>query len=245
MLEEEREKLYNEIRNIGQMKIEKGKTELALACEKIMKELKEMNPFRLLISSYGFESPIMAEKYKKAISGDLEEKECLVIPYASKNPEKAFEGIKKHLIDFGFSENNILMVNDPMDLFLSFPDFIYVSGGDPFLLLKALKSLNLSEHVIDCVKEKRSTYIGVSAGADILAKSIEYVTLFEDNNHLHDGDFSALSLIDEGILCHYDRRSFSLLKECSKISGSDFLTLKDDQLIEITDGKWEYIGDEL
>lgn len=246
MLENENEKLYNKTRNVGQFNVENAKTNIYSVYEKLKEELQETKPYRLLISSYGFESPIMTEKFKKVIFGEnLSEKKCLVIPYADKNPKNAFEEIKQHLIDFGFDGDNILMVKEFSDLLISFPDYVYVSGGDPFLLLKTINDLDLREFLIECIKEKRATYIGISAGADILTKSIEYVTLFEDNNVIKNDDFSALSLIDEGVLCHYDHRSYSLLKACKEISGEEFLTLNDDQLIEIKDGSWQYIGDEL
>lgn len=234
------------IRNIGSFQcIENGKTTLEEAYNKIISELKS-KPLRLILSSFGFESPIVCEKLKKIIpQEDIENKQCFVIPYAQKNVQTTFEITKKELIAFGFSEENIRLTENREDLMFGFPDYIYVPGGDPFLLLKTLKDLNLISPLVECVKEKRATYIGVSAGADILAKNIGYVTQFEDNNVICDNDFSALGLINEGVLCHYNHRSFSLLKTCKEICNTDFVTLNDDQVIEFTDGLWEYAGDEL
>ncbi len=236
----------NKTRNMRLIcRIENGKTHLQLAYDKLLAELKNTKPLHLLLSSYGIESPIIREKLKKIIpQEDLESKQCFVIPYAAKNAEKAFEIAKKELVQFGFCEDYIRFVKSSDDLALWFPDYIYVPGGDPFKLLKSIKDLNLFSPLIECVKDKRATYIGVSAGADIATKNIEYVMQFEDNNVISDNDFMALGLIEEGVLCHYDHRSFSTLKACKEISGTQFLTLNDDQIIEYKDNKWEYVGDE-
>lgn len=204
------------------------------------------NNIKLIFSSFGFNSPIMREKFSKVISCDesLAEKRCLVLPYAGFNVENTFEREKIGLTEFGFSPKNIVFVRKREDVICSPPDYIYVSGGDPYKLLKALRELGLLEDIAICVKEKNAVYIGVSAGADIATKSIEYVTRLEDNNVIEDGNFEALSLISETILCHYDHRSYFTLKECERISGNRVMTINDDQLLIYENGIWKYAEEE-
>lgn len=201
---------------------------------------------KLFFSSFGFNSPIVCSKFAKVMPRveDLEDKTCFVLPYAGFHTERTFKREKRGLMRFGFSSDLIKFVKNRGDLLSERCDFIYVPGGNPFKLLQTIKEIGLEEEIVDCVKNRGATYIGVSAGADIATKNIAYVMELEDNNEVEDGDFSALGLISETILCHYDHRSFSLLKACERISGSQMITINDDQLLKYENGTWEYIGEE-
>ena len=67
---------------------------------------------KLLFSSFGFNSTVLREKFAKVIPQDesLQEKTCLVIPYAGFDAEKTFEREKQGLIDFGFNPNKVVFV---------------------------------------------------------------------------------------------------------------------------------------
>jgi len=121
------------------------------------------------------------------------------------------------------------------------PDYIYVTGGDPFKLLTTVRELGINSSIVDCVTNKNSVYIGVSAGADIASDNIEYVTLLEDNNYINTNDFKALGLISKTPLCHCDRRSPSLIKKCEEISTNPVVTIRDDELLVYKDGVFKYI----
>ena len=198
---------------------------------------------KLLLSSFGFCSPIMRDKLAKVISQDksLYDKKCLVLPYAGFNAEKTFEKEMQGLTEFGFNPDKIIFWKSRLDVISETPDYIYVPGGDPFKLLKTIRKLGLVSEIIDFVKNRGVVYIGVSAGADIAAKSIEYVLQLEDNNEIDDGDFSALGLIGESVLCHYDHYSYLMLKICREISGDTVVTINDDQLIKYENDAFEYV----
>lgn len=200
----------------------------------------------ILLSSFGLNAPIMREKFAKVITQDesLHEKTCLVIPYAGFDAEKTFEKEKQGLVNFGFDPDKIVFVRSRFDIAHCFPDYIYVPGGDPFKLLNAVREIEILHDIVECVRDKRTVYIGVSAGADIATKSIEYVMQLEDNNVIKDKLFGALGLIDKSILCHYDHYSYSTLKVCEEVSGRTVMTIKDDQLLMFEDGNWSYVGEE-
>ena len=204
---------------------------------------KETRPLKLLFSSFGFNSPILREKFAKVIPQDehLREKTCLVIPYAGFDVEKTFEREKQGLVSFGFAPQNIVFVKIRFDIVRNFPDYIYVPGGDPFKLLNTIRELGIFHDIIECVKDKRAVYIGVSAGADIATKSIEYVMQLEDNNVIRDNRFDALGLINESILCHYDHYSYSTLKVCQEVSNNVIIPINDDHIVSFENGKWEYV----
>ena len=201
---------------------------------------------KLLLSSFGFSSPIVREKFAKEILRDdsLREKTCYVIPYAGFDVEKTFEREKAGLVEFGFRSDMIKFVRSSADIISESPDFIYVPGGNPFKLLQSIKEMNLVEEIVDCVENRGTIYIGVSAGADIVAKDITYVLQLEDNNEIIDGDYKALGLIPESVLCHYDHRSFSTLKACQEVSGDTIITINDAQLLKYENGLWEYVGED-
>ena len=167
-----------------------------------------------------------------------------MIPYAGFDVEKTFEREKAGLVEFGFRSDMIKFVRSSADIISESPDFIYVPGGNPFKLLQSIKELKLIEEIIDCVKKRGATYIGVSAGADIATKDISYVLQLEDNNEIIDGDYKALGLIAESVLCHYDHRSFSTLKACQEVSGDTIITINDAQLLKYENGLWEYVGED-
>ena len=215
-------------------------------CDVALGAGKEQKMFRLLLSSYGFNTPIMREKYAKVIpqGDDLYEKKCLIVPYAGFDVEKTFQREQQGLVEFGFNPDKIGIIGEHGDVSFQLPDYIYVPGGDPFKLLRSIRENGVVQDIVEYVCDKGAVYIGVSAGADIATENIEYVTQLEDNNVIDEKQFEALGLITESVLCHYDHYSYSTLKACREISGRSIVTINDDQLLMFEDGKWRYIGEE-
>jgi|GEM_PF-348366 len=208
-----------------------------------MSELRERKHTILILSSFGFNSPVMREKFAQVIrrTSQLKHKKCLIVPWAGYDALKTFEREKSSLVEFGFAPDLIKLAKDKNDFLLFRPDYIYVTGGDPFKLLTTVRELGINSSIVDCVTNKNSVYIGVSAGADIASDNIEYVTLLEDNNYINTNDFKALGLISKTPLCHCDRRSPSLIKKCEEISTNPVVTIRDDELLVYKDGVFKYI----
>ena len=204
---------------------------------------RENIPVRILLSSYGLEMPTMREKFSKVIPQDrsLRRKTCVILPYAGSDSFQTGELEKQNLIDYGFSKKNVYVANDYGSFKYNFPDYIYVSGGDPFKLLKHIRRTNLWSSIAIRVNKHKAVFIGVSAGAYMTTKDIKYVMQLEDNNVIFDDNFKALELISESVLCHYDHYSYSKLKACQEESEGPIITINDDQLIMFKNGEWEYI----
>lgn len=203
---------------------------------------QEHKSLRMLFSSFGFESPILCEKFENVIPCDelLKNKTCWILPYAGYDSDRLFEKEKMCLVNYGFFDDKILYIKDKSDT-LSIPDYIYVPGGDPYKLIKRLREINIISNIVDSVRNNGTVYIGVSAGADIAAESIEYVLQLEDNNEITDKNYNALGLINESIVCHYDQRSMMTLKACRDVCKNEILTINNDQLLMYTDGNWSYL----
>ncbi len=198
----------------------------------------------LLFSSFGFRSPLVQEKLQKVLSKEwVKEQTCLVIPYAGFNPQTTFERETEGLVAFGFSRENIVFVKGQHDFQTHFPGVIYVPGGNPFGLLKAVRELHLAHPIKQAVEQGQTLYIGVSAGAYLAAPGMEYVTRLEDNNELEGQDLTALGLIPTGIVCHFDHYSHFHKKECQQTAGHPVLTLKDDQVLVFQNNTWNYVGE--
>ena len=86
---------------------------------------------------------------------------------------------------------------------LSEGDLIYISGGNTFFLLQELNRKG-ADKLIQREIETGKPYIGESAGAMILAPSIEYVQLMNEIQAAPDlTSFAALDLIEKYPLPHY------------------------------------------
>lgn len=86
---------------------------------------------------------------------------------------------------------------------LSEGDLIYISGGNTFYLLQELKRKG-ADKLIQREIETGKPYIGESAGAMILAPSIEYVQLMNETQAAPElTSFAALGLIEKYPLPHY------------------------------------------
>lgn len=195
-----------------------------------------------MFSSYGFTSPLMKDKFSKMIPRDesLKDKTCAIVPFAGFDVVKTGEREKKNLIDFGFDEKKIYIINGAGFKKIDSLDYIYVPGGDTFKLLNYVKQINLVKDLFDMVMYHGTIYIGVSAGAYIATQDLMYVTNVEDNNYV-ENDFSGLGLIDEKLLCHFDQYSFYTYKVCKQDSKYEILTIKNDQLLVHENSEWSYI----
>ena len=93
----------------------------------------------LILSSFGFRSPVICEK-KKEIITDTTEKSVVIIPFAGFNAEKTAIYETEALVKFGFSPKGIYIIDSVPNMDFS-PDYIYVPGGNPFKLLSELNRM--------------------------------------------------------------------------------------------------------
>ncbi len=111
-------------------------------------------------------------------------------------------------------------------------DYIAVLGGNTFKLLYYVKKYHLDSFIRQQVADG-AVYLGFSAGAYLACRNIGYVKNFDDNNHITDGDFTALRLTDKYVLCHFDSRGIEEIKMCRTDIGMEFelITINETELI--------------
>ncbi|WP_455256305.1 Type 1 glutamine amidotransferase-like domain-containing protein [Porphyromonas sp.] len=168
-----------------------------------------MNPsiFLFLCSSFADVAPL----FEQACPIELQGKVVTFIPTAS-TPESYKEYVKlgqESLEELGLKVAPLDVAtasSEEIRSTLSEGDLIYVSGGNTFYLLQELKRKGADKLIQEEI-EGGKPYIGESAGAMILAPSIEYVRLM-DETHVASklASFAALGLISRCPLPHY--RSF-------------------------------------
>lgn len=115
-----------------------------------------------------------------------------------------------------------------------------VSGGNTFYLLQELKRENLLEIISDEISQGM-IYIGESAGAMIVSKSIEYSKLMDDEGAAPDlNDYSGINVFDKYIVPHYGEEPFEECAEKMLASYSDSLKLipiNNNQAVVVEDNK--------
>lgn len=88
-------------------------------------------------------------------------------------------------------------------------EFIYVSGGNVFYLLRELNRTGIGEMIVEQIREGKQ-YIGESAGSVILAPNIEYANIIDDPS-VATGltDFAGLNTIDFYPVPHFGNIPFT------------------------------------
>ncbi len=158
----------------------------------------------IIFASYGYRSPIVAQKLNDIIKNkDLK---IGIVPYAAQTEKLVGEGEKKAMVENGFKETNICIIDKFVDDFSDF-DYVYVAPGDTFKLWHDLTKNKQIAELIDFVR-KKGNYIGISAGAYIACNDFEYARLLEDNNYSF-ADFEGLGIVDGRVICHCDVHGIS------------------------------------
>ncbi len=168
-----------------------------------------MNPsiFLFLCSSFADVAPL----FEQACPIELQGKVVTFIPTAS-SPE-SYKGYVKlgqeSLEELGLKVAPLDVAtasSEEIRSTLSQGDLIYISGGNTFYLLEELKRKGADKLIQEEI-EGGKPYIGESAGAMILAPSVEYVQLMDEIHVVPElASFAALGLISRYPLPHY--RSF-------------------------------------
>lgn len=168
-----------------------------------------MNPsiFLFLCSSFADVAPL----FEQACPIELQGKVVTFIPTAS-TPESYKEYVKlgqESLEELGLKVAPLDVAtasSEEIRSTLSQGDLIYISGGNTFYLLQELKRKGADKLIQEEI-EGGKPYIGESAGAMILAPSVEYVQLMDEIHVVPElASFAALGLISRYPLPHY--RSF-------------------------------------
>ena len=197
---------------------------------------------KLFLASYFSDS---AGLFPGFAGEDLAGKRVVFIPTASLLEKLAFyvTADKKALQKLGLTVEELEVssaAREEMERSISSADYIFVSGGNTFVLLQELRRTGADKLIIEHIA-KGKIYIGSSAGSAILSKDIGYVKHMDPADAAPGlkGGFSALSVIDFYIVPHCTNFPFRKVAEKTVKEFSDTLDLRpisNDQVI-IVDGE--------
>ena len=158
----------------------------------------------------------------------------LIIPLACTFEAETGEKEKNGAAMLDFKRENIYVFDraKPEEYLNRSYDYIVVPGGNTFKLLQYVREFHLDSFIRQQV-ENGAVYLGFSAGAYLACQNIEYVQNFDANDHITNGDFTALGLTEKYVLCHFDSRGEKEIELCRSYIGykPELITINDAQLI--------------
>lgn len=189
---------------------------------------------KMLLTSNGLSTPKIREIFIEMLEIDIKKAKVLFIPTASRTEEEMVYVRKTYdeLISAGIISDNIIDFDinkclidrncyDSYDI-----DCFVVCGGNTYYLLSRLKECGFLSKMKESVNNS-ILYVGVSAGSVIVSPSIAHVS-FLDENDINLVDFSALGLVDEQIVPHYETSFDSQMD-----NEGDFMCIRDSTALQI------------
>lgn len=172
-----------------------------------------------LASSFADVSELLIKSIKDKINGQ----KVTFIPTASIHEEVTFyiDEDKKALENLGLIVDELEIstaTEDEIASKIRANDYIYISGGNTFFLLKELKRTGTDKILIEQINAGK-LYIGESAGSIILSPNIEYVKEMDDYKAVTLESYDSLNLISFYPLPHYKDFPF---QECTEKIVSKF-----------------------
>jgi len=121
-------------------------------------------------------------------------------------------------------------------------DIIYVQGGNPFYLLRAVKESGFDKVVKEMIS-KGKIYIGVSAGSSIACPTIEQAYWKNlDKNIVGLRDLTALNFVPFLLVAHFEEKYRESVELGANKTQLPVVALSDVQAVLIEDGKWKVVG---
>lgn len=158
---------------------------------------------RLILSSCDFSNETSRQCILDNLPLPIGQCRVLFIPNEKATLEKIRGGKYHHRLEgYGFSKENIYVFDETRVYdFVGLPiDAIYVSGGNSFMTLQKLRACGFDREIVRYI-QSGIFYIGGSAGAHLVTKSIEHIALYDDVPP-DMTDFSGLGLFDGILICH-------------------------------------------
>ena len=202
-----------------------------------------MNQGTIILTSTGLSAALVRSASKKFFDS-LPHKSAVIVTTAAEGKEhnkyaklaaSQFGDLHFKVIDFIDIENN------PRADFSKY-SVMYVCGGNTFKLLKYAQEANFKDAIIKLF-EHGGIYIGVSAGAIILAPTIQIAASVDpEPNEVGITHLEGLGLIDFEVHPHYDSSHDKELAVYQKTSKNKVISISNSQAIVIIGAEQQIIG---
>ena len=206
----------------------------------------------MLYSSFARMLPSV-NQISKHYNIDTQNAKVLFVPFADEENKYYIALCKQALCLAGIQKSNINTLSSHTHKNGKF-DIIFVSGGNVCRLKDKLEQIDWFEEIKSRVISG-TLYIGDSAGAVLLGKTIEHTLEYEPYSK-ELSSYDGLSIIDKGVVVHFSKVRFSgekkrviKVKDCylahvrqTKFLGkNNFITVKNNQAILLKNGKLKNI----
>lgn len=186
---------------------------------------------------------------KKVYNKDISKAKVLFIPFADVNNKYYIALCKQALVLSGINKSNITTLTSHTHITNKF-DIIFVSGGNVCELKNQLLKINWLDKIVSDVLSG-ALYIGDSAGAVLLGKTIEHTLEYEPYNQLMQ-NYNGLAIVNKGIVVHFslfklngqtnmpqkDQECYDAhIKQTQFLGKNNFVTIANNQVIIIKNGK--------
>ncbi len=209
-----------------------------------------MQTRRLLLLSKGFSTESIKHGFLSSFSLTPNQVNVAIIPTASaewKEKHKGAVSAFEYFKSTGFKNIDFIDIEYQSPELLKNYEIIFISGGDPFYLLRHLKYTG-TDKVLKKLYEQGVCMVGSSAGAMIFGTNIRAVLLFEpkrDTSGLT--DFSSLACIPFAVLPHADQllqqyeNYNEIMETVDKKSGDKILAINDNDGVLFLDDVVQFI----
>lgn len=180
---------------------------------------------KLILVSNGLSNLSIINKVKSILRKPIENNKVLFIKTAS-IPET-----NQQYVDWDIDGlrqaglKNIDIIDTIKNIDISNYDILYVCGGNTFYLLAKIYEASFDDKIKEFLANDK-IYIGSSAGAIILSKTIETALDF-DTNLTNTTSFTALNIIDGVVIPHADEKKDYLKQIANKYKN--IITVNNDQ----------------
>lgn len=183
------------------------------------------------------------DKIEHELSQSLEGKRLVFIPTAGKveevksyieNAFNAFKGKGMVVTVLDIKTSSFAECQDT----LTASDMIYVSGGNTFYLLEALRETGVDKLLVEAINTGK-VYIGESAGGIILSPSIDYIGKMDDKEKAPSlSDMQGLNIVDFSPLPHVGHPYLGQFAQDiieNYQRETELVPFSDDQLLVVTE----------
>lgn len=196
----------------------------------------------LILTSTGLSAKAVCQAAEKYFS-ELPHKSVAIVTTAAEGKEsnKYSKLAESQFKDVGFGFIEFIDLEDNPQADFSKYSVIYVCGGNTFKLLKHAREANF-KNTIEKLLDRGGIYIGVSAGAIILAPTIKAAaTIDPDPNIVGVSDFTGLSIINFEVHPHYELEEESEIFEYEKNVPYKIARLSNTQALIISGDNQKFI----
>jgi dipeptidase E len=187
----------------------------------------------LFLTSTGLTSNPVREAFLREVGPDRT-KHIVIVPTAASDGKdnKYAKLAEQQLRNSGFEHISFLdIATEPIDM-LATADIIYVTGGNTFTLLHAVRTSGADTILLARLTSPRIIYIGVSAGSILLTPTVRLAAEVEpDVNEPNITDFKGLSVFASEIYPHYTKNIESELSAYEHKYDVEVVRINNDQAL--------------